>query len=119
MHKLGDIPAFKERTLIVKGADLVTIRGFTPVPNYFLKNPKISVGAKLTFAMLLQYAREEDECFPGQERLGQDMGVTDRSVRTWLNELKAAGLVTSKQRGQGRSNVYTLHIVKPFQRKVR
>lgn len=119
MDRLGNIAAFKERTLIIKGGDPVTVKGFTPVPNYILKNPKISIGAKLTFAMLLQYAREKDECFPGQAKLAEDMGSSDRSVRTWLNELKTLGLVTSKQQGQGYTNIYTLHIVKQFQRHVR
>lgn len=28
--------------------------------------------------MLLKYAWQDDFCFPGQERLAEDMGVTDR-----------------------------------------
>jgi hypothetical protein len=119
MDRIGDITAFKEKTLIVKGADLFTTKGFTAVPNFILKSKALSVGAKLTYAMLLQYAREENECFPGQDRLAEDLGSTDRSVRTWLKELKAARLVTSKQRGQGKSNIYTVHLKPPFWRNVR
>jgi len=114
MERIGETSAFKERTLIVKGADSATRYGWTGVPNFILANAKLSPGAKLTYAMLLLYAREQDECFPGQERLGQDMGAGERSVRRWLKELEAQGLVAVKQRGQGKSNLYTVHIKASF-----
>ena len=114
MQKLGETKAFRERSLIVKGADIATQRGWTGVPNFILESTEISAGAKLTYAMLLKYAREQDECFPGQDRLGRDMGHGERSVRRWLKELKKAGLVSIKQRGQGRPNLYTVHIKASF-----
>ena len=114
MQKLGETKAFRERSLIVKGADIATQRGWTGVPNFILESAEISAGAKLTYAMLLKYAREQDECFPGQDRLGRDMGHGERSVRRWLKELKKAGLVSIKQRGQGRPNLYTVHIKASF-----
>ena len=76
-----------------------------------------SVGAKLIYAMLLKYARELDECFPGQRKLADDLGSSERSVRSWLKELEAAGLVSIKQRGQGRPNLYTVHIKASFWKK--
>ena len=71
-----------ERNIILRGADALSTKGFTQVPNHILDNGKLSPGAKLTYAMLLKYAWQNDYCFPGQERLAKDMGVSDRSVRT-------------------------------------
>ncbi|MCW5714042.1 MAG: helix-turn-helix domain-containing protein [Bauldia sp.] len=68
----------------------------------------------MTFAMLLSYAWQNDFCFPGQERLGADLGLSDRSVRTHLKSLEENGLLVIKRRGQGRTNIYELVLrVKP------
>ena len=89
------------------------------MPNFILESKSISIGAKLTYAMLLKYAREMDECFPGQERLAKDIGNSERSVRSWLKELESVGLISIKQRGQGRPNLYTVHLKASFWKKSR
>jgi predicted ArsR family transcriptional regulator len=60
--------------------------------------------------MLLKYAWQNDYCFPGQERLAKDMGVTDRSIRTYLQELEREHFVAIKQRGLGKPNLYELNL---------
>jgi hypothetical protein len=75
------------RNIILEGADVATAKGFTMVPNHVLVSSKVSPGAKLAYAMLLKYAWEKDFCYPGQETLAKEMGVSDRSVRTYLQEL--------------------------------
>jgi hypothetical protein len=117
IHRIGEIKAFRDRNLFLRGADIATQRGWTGVPNFILESKQISVGAKLTYAMLLKYARELDECFPGQERLARDMGASPRSVRSWLIELSHAKLIDVKHRGQGRPNLYTVHLKAAFWRK--
>lgn len=117
MQKLGEIKAFKDRNLILKGADIATQRGWTGVPNFILESNKISVGAKLTYAMLLKYAREMDECFPGQERLSEDMGSGKRSVVRYISELEGVGLISIARRGQGRPNIYTIYLKASFWKK--
>jgi len=62
--------------------------------------------------MLLSYAWQNDFCFPGQERLAKDMGVTDRSVRTYLQELEKKGFLTIKRQGLGKPNLYELDVSK-------
>lgn len=114
IQRIGDTKAFHDRNLFVQGADIATQRGWTGVPNFILENDLISVGAKLTYAMLLKYAREMDECFPGQDRLAKDIGVTRQSIHAYINELNKAGLVDVKRRGQGRPNIYTVHIKASF-----
>src|ERR1700751_485988 len=109
---IGDI--LRERNIEIVGADLATRHGFTQVPNFILTKSEISVGAKLTYAMLLKYAWGDDACFPGQVKLAEDMGATDRSVRTYLKELETAELLEITQRGLGKTNLYRLHLtVKP------
>ena len=117
MQRLGDMKEFLDRNLILRGADIATQRGWTGVPNFILESDQISVGAKLTYAMLLKYAREMDECFPGQNRLAEDIGVSERSVRKWLKELEKVTLIEVKQRGQGKPNLYTVHLKASFWKK--
>ncbi|HLL26915.1 MAG TPA: helix-turn-helix domain-containing protein [Xanthobacteraceae bacterium] len=100
----------KDKNIILKGADAATAMGFTQVPNFLLKSRKLSSGDKMAFAMLLSYAWQNDFCFPGQERLAHDMGLTGRSVRTHLKSLEANGLLTIQQRGQGKTNIYELNL---------
>ena len=60
--------------------------------------------------MLLKYAWQNDFCFPGQDRLAEDMGVTRQSVNTYIKELKNKGFISIKRQGQGRPNSYTLNL---------
>lgn len=89
MRRIGDTKAFKDRNLRLNGADIATQRGWTGVPNFILESKEISVGAKLVYAMLLKYAREMDECFPGQDRLAKDMGNGERSVPLGIQNVAA------------------------------
>lgn len=114
MRKLSEPLADRYRNIILEGFDPVAAGGFTQVPNVILKSPDLSVGAKLTYAMLLSYAWQNDFCFPGQETLAGDMGVSKRSVVSFIKELDKSGHVTVKRQGLGQVNVYTLHAtVKP------
>src|SRR5216684_8024566 len=102
MRSIGDILK-KERNIILKGADAATAQGFTQVPNYILKSKKLSAGDKMTFAMLLSYAWQNDFCFPGQLRLAEDLGLHERNVRRHLKSLEANGLLSIQRRGQGKT----------------
>ena len=105
MH-IGNIT--REKNIELDTIDPVVRDGFTQVPNFILRDPSLTLGAKMTYAMFLSYAWNDDYCFPGQERLAKDIGVVERSVRTYLNELKACGLLEVEQRGLGKTNLYTL-----------
>ncbi|MDB4020166.1 helix-turn-helix domain-containing protein [Planktomarina temperata] len=101
----------KDRNIILKGGDVIsTGGGFTQVPNFILVSKKVSVGAKLTYAMLLKYAWQNDYCFPGQERLADDIGVTPRSVVNFTKELEKVGFIKVQRRGQGKTNIYELNL---------
>ena len=105
---IGDI--LKERNIILKGADAATAGGFTQVPNFLLKSKKLSSADKMTYAMLLSYAWQNDYCFPGQVRLGEDLGIHETNVRRHLKALEANGLLIIRRRGQGKTNIYELNM---------
>ncbi len=112
--RIGDL--MQDKNIILRGADAATAMGFTQLPNFLLKSKKLSSGDKITFAMLLSYAWQNDFCFPGQARLAADMGITERSVRTHLKALEAGGLLVITQRGQGKTNIYELNLKPPGKR---
>lgn len=89
--------------------------GFTQLPNYVLKDKTLSFGARLAYAVLLSYAWQQDRCFPGQARMAQDLGTTDRSIRTFLTELKERGYITWKQQGLNKPNIYYILDFKPLE----
>jgi DNA-binding MarR family transcriptional regulator len=103
-----------KRTILLEGFDPVSAYGFTQVPNVILRDEKLSLGAKMTYAMLLSYAWQKDSCFPGQVRLAQDIGASKRSVVTFMKELVKSGYVERIRRGLGKTNVYIMRCqVKP------
>ena len=103
----------KERNIVLRGADALSQNGFTQVPNCMLKSNKLSPGAKLTYAMLLSYAWQNEFCFPGQETLAEDMGSGLRSVVRYIRELEDAKFLKIKKLGQGRVNLYELNLTVP------
>lgn len=110
MEHIGSTLANTLRNIELVGADPATRHGFTQVPNFILTEPKLSIGGKLAYAMLLRYAWHHDACFPGQATLATDMGAGERSVRTYLKELESAGYLEITQRGLGKTNLYKLHL---------
>src|SRR5713226_607960 len=108
MEHIGTV--LRERNIILKGADAATAKGFTQVPNFLLKSQKLAPGDKMTFAMLLSYAWQNDYCYPGQRKLAEDLGLEERSVRRHLKSLEKHGLLAIQRRGQGKTNVYELNL---------
>src|ERR1700722_17494790 len=109
MKSIGEV--IKEKNITLDTLDPVAAQGFTQVPNFILKDPKISVGAKIVYAMFLSYAWHNDSCFPGQERLAEDMGLTRVRVTQLTSELEAAGFVSIQRRGaENPDNVLSAYI---------
>lgn len=84
-------------------------RNFTIIPNSILETKEISLGAKVIYALLLRFAWQNGEAFPGHERLAEAAGCSKRSVQTYLNELRRAGLITWKRRGAAKTNMYQIN----------
>jgi len=109
MQTLGQI--IKERNIQLETLDPVARGGFTQVPNFILKNPELSVGAKVVYAMFLSYAWHNDSCFPGQERLAEDMGMSVSRVNEFVKRLESAGFIEILRRGQGKTNLYKIKFI--------
>ena len=92
-------------------------RGFTQLPNYVLRDKKLSFGARIAYAVLLSYAWQQDSCFPGQERMANDMGTTSRMLRNYLSELQEAGYITWERRGLNKTNMYFILDYQPLEIK--
>ena len=107
MKTIGEV--LKEKNLQLDTANPVLQGGFTQVPNFILKDAKLSPGAKVTYAMFLSYAWNNDSCFPGQGRLAEDMGMSRSRVTEFVSELEAGGLISIQRRGLGKTNIYTIH----------
>jgi biotin operon repressor len=107
MEHIGGALA-KYEQIILEGFDPISAHGFTQVPNVVLRDTSLSPGAKLCYAMLLSYAWQKDSCFPGQEALAKDLGISKRSTVRFMKELEKSGYLEKKRRGLGRTNVYTL-----------
>jgi hypothetical protein len=100
-----------EQNIKINSADPVARYGFTQVPNFILRNPAISTNAKTVYALLLSYAWHNDLCFPGMERLAEQMGSHISTVSRAAAELEALSLIEIERRGQGKTNFYTINFV--------
>ena len=103
--------ALRERNIELATNDPVARGGFTQVPNFILRHPDLSLGAKVTYSMFLHYAWNNDSCFPGQERLAADMGITQGRVSQFIKELQQADLIEITRRGLGKTNLYRVKFV--------
>ena len=66
MDHIGKQLGAIEQNIKINSADPIALHGFTQVPNFILKNPEISIGAKKTYALFLSYAWHNHFCFPGR-----------------------------------------------------
>jgi len=107
MKSIGEV--MKEQNITLNTVEPIARGGFTQVPNFILRDGSLSIGAKITYAMFLSYAWHNDLCFPGQDRLADDIGMSRTSVTAFIAELEKHGLVSIQRRGQGRTNLYTIH----------
>ena len=64
--------------------------------------------------MLLSYAWEKDSCFPGQEKMAEDLGISRQVINGYLQELKTYEYVSWERRGLGKTNVYYILDYKPL-----
>ena len=59
MKPIGEI--IREHNITLATTDPVALGGFTQVPNFILKDPLLSLGAKVAYSMFLSYAWHNDE----------------------------------------------------------
>lgn len=91
-------------------------RGLSVVSVRVMQDPDVSVAAKALYGLLCTYADGDGVCWPGIETLASRLGVTERSVRNWLGELLALGLI-ERTRRYGRQQTSTLTVLMDLQVK--
>ena len=89
-------------------------QGFTQLPRFVLKDKKLSFGARLTYAVLLSYAWQEDSCFPGQDKMANDLGISRQAINGYLIELKENSYINWERRGLGKTNIYYILDYQPL-----
>jgi hypothetical protein len=117
MQKLSELLKQKyqnsKEDIVLDGADFISQKGYTLIPNYVLHSRGLSAFAKLVYSVILSYAwGSKNSSFPGQERLAEDCGLGIATVKRTIKELKEKEFITVIQRGQGKTNVYVLHFMK-------
>lgn len=111
MDRIKDI--IEKHTIVVLNQALK--HGFAQIPRYVLQDKRLSFGARLTYAVLLSYAWQEDSCFPGQDKMAADLGVSRRMVTDYLNELAKRKYITWERRGLGKTNIYYILDYQPLE----
>jgi hypothetical protein len=79
------------------------------LPNWLLRRQELSPGAKLCYARLAQYAGENGVCYPKQETLGEDLGVSRYQVLRYIAELKKVKLLETRRESKGNIYLFLLH----------
>ena len=95
-----------ELTVILEDYSLRKLNGFVQVPKIVLMHQNLSYGAKVAYGVLLGYAWQDDFCYPAQESIARDLSCSTRQVRRLLTELKDRELISWKQQGLNRPNIY-------------
>ena len=111
MEHIGSALGQRARNIEFVRADIVTQQGFTQVPNFLFKNSGLSMGAIVVYSKFLSYAWHNDFCFPGQQRLADDLGMGVASINRFVKELEQSALIEIERRGQGKTNIYKIAFV--------
>ena len=82
--------------------------GYTSLGNKIIINPKISLPAKGLYWYLLTRCFQKNECFPGNELIGKDLGLTRPTIVKYKKELVDNNLIKVKKGGWGKTNRYIL-----------
>jgi hypothetical protein len=80
--------------------------GFVPVPHLVACDRTLSAGARLTYGHLI-WLMQRGQTYPGHETAGAMWGLSPRSLKRYINELKAMGLLHAQTR-PGRPTVIVL-----------
>ena len=107
MKQIGEV---LERNIKLIGADALSERGFVMVPIAILRHPDLTMGAKAVYASLLSYAWHNNYCFPGQDRVAEEIGAGRTKVNEWIKELERKGFIKIIRRGQGKTNIYEVNL---------
>jgi biotin operon repressor len=110
MEKVAQIDRFSHiQNIVLAGFDPVSAGGFTQVPNMVLNNKELTFAAKVIYSKLLSYAWNNNRVFPGQVTMADEIGSKKSTINKAIKELEEKGWLEIERRGQGQTNIYTLH----------
>ena len=81
---------------------------FWALPKVIFAQKEVSLEARFVYAILWTRANGENVAWPGQKYIAETMGVGQRSVRRYLDELRENGLIEVERQGLNRTNRYHL-----------
>ena len=110
MQSLGGLLRQKVERIVVENEMLKA--GFAAMPYIVLRDIKLSIGARLSYAVLLSYAWQDDSTFVGQEKMAQDMGISGRQLQRYLYELRDTGYIEISREDRRYTNTYIIKDVK-------
>src|SRR4051794_25449970 len=110
MKSIGAAVRVRYEQIIVENEMLRA--GFAALPYLVLRDTKLSMGARLAYAVLLMYAWQSDACFAGQGKMATDIGISERQLRDYLHELQDRGYIRIKRQGLNKPNLYYILDVK-------
>lgn len=80
------------------------------VPNLVLLDERLDLYDRALYTWLAHYARQDEDCYPGQERLHEKVGCSVRRLRDSTRKLEDAGYLSTQRMGRGHTNRYLLLI---------
>lgn len=101
-------PTVRPRLTVIRvdGADAP----YCALPHAIVRRADISRDARLLVAVLQMYGWKDGDCTASHATLAADMGCGLKSLRGYLDELIAAGIITEREAGVRRQKVYTLAV---------
>lgn len=110
MQNIGALVRQRVERIIVENEMLRA--GFAALPYVVLRDTRLSIGARLTYAVLLSYAWQEDATFVGQEKMAKDMGISERQLQRYLYELRDREYIDISREDRRFNNTYIIKDVK-------
>ena len=115
MQNVGKLVKNRVERIIIE--DEILKAGFAAFPYLVMNDKSISICARFTYAMLLQFAWQEAKTYPKQQTLADRIGVSTRQVQRYLNELRDAGYITIERTDKRFHNTYIIKKVRSKLRK--
>lgn len=79
---------------------------FSALPHAVLFDKRLSHAARLLYAVLQAHWWQSGACYASHATLAEEMGVSTRMLRTYLDALIAAGLIVEAPHGERRAKSY-------------
>ena len=110
MQQIGSTVRQRVERVIVENEILRA--GFAALPYVVLRDTRLSIGARLTYAVLLSYSWQDNETFAGQEKMSKDMGISERQLQRYLYELRDRRYIDISREDKRFNNTYIIKDVK-------